>query len=53
VVLALALKKKVSVFYEYIVTEQARIMIKIDYVKIDNYLKLAKQKIGKKFAQHV
>lgn len=53
VILAVALKRKVSVFYKYNVNELARMMIQIDYVKIDNYLKVARQKVGKKFAGHV
>lgn len=50
VALAAALKIKVSKFYNYTVTKQQRITMQINYLKIDNYLKLARQRIGKDFA---
>lgn len=47
VALAVALKITVSKFYEYTLIKEERILIQINYIKIDNYLKLARQKIGK------
>jgi len=53
VALAVALKIAVSKFYEYTLIKEGRILIQINYIKIDNYLKLARQKIGKEFAKRI